>query len=449
MDKDKLLEQSGVIPPQNLEAEVSVLGSILLDKDAILKVADMIRPDDFYKNSHGVIFKAMLELYEKGDPIDLVTLSNKLEAEKSMDKVGGASYLASLANSVPSAAHVVNYSKIVSDKSVLSRLIGAANDIEALCYEGSEDVATVLDKAEQVIFQVSKKHTRENFVELKNILEESFERLDDLHKNKDKLRGAPTGFGALDNILAGLQNSDLIIIAGRPSSGKSSLALNIAQNVATNEGIPVAVFSLEMSKDQLGDRLLSAEAGIDGWKLRTGNLSDDDFPKIGEAMARLSESPIFLDDTAAINVLEMKTKARRLQSEHGLGLIIVDYLQLMHSRGQENRVQEISEISRALKGLARELNVPIIALSQLSRALESRPSKIPMLSDLRESGSIEQDADVVLMIYREDYYDPDTERKNIADILVRKHRNGPIGSVELYFQPERMQFRNLDKKRES
>lgn len=447
MDKDKLLEQSGVIPPQNLEAEVSVLGSILLDKDAILKVADMIKPEDFYKSSHGIIFHAMLELYEKGEPIDLVTLSNKLEAEKNMDKAGGASYLASLANSVPSAAHVVNYSKIVSDKSILSRLIHAANEIEALCYEGSEDVATVLDKAEQVVFQVSKKHTRENFTELKNILEESFERLDDLHKNKDKLRGVPTGYRALDNILAGLQNSDLIIIAGRPSSGKSSLALNIAQHVATKEGIPVALFSLEMSKDQLGDRLLSAEAGIDGWRLRTGNLSDDDFPKIGEAMAKLSEAPIFLDDTAAINVLEMKTKARRLQSEHGLGLIVVDYLQLMNGRGQENRVQEISEISRALKGLARELNIPIIALSQLSRALESRPSKIPQLSDLRESGSIEQDADVVLMIYREEYYDPETERKNIADILIRKHRNGPIGSVELYWHPERLQFRNLDKKR--
>lgn len=447
-NKENILKETGIVPPQNLEAEMSVLGSILLDKDAITRVADTLRPEDFYKDAHGMIYKAMFDLYEKNEPIDIITLSNKLESQNLLEKVGGASFLASLANLVPSAAHASNYANIVSDKSVLSRLIRAASNVERMCYEGKEDVAVILDKAEQTIFQVSQKHTRDNFTPIKSILEASFERLDDLHKNKEKLRGVPTGFARLDNILAGLQNSDLIIIAGRPSTGKSSLALNIAQHVAIKEGIPVAIFSLEMSKDQLGDRILSAEAGIDSWRLRTGNLNDDDFPKIGEAMSALSEAPIFMDDTAAINVLEMKTKARRLQAEHGLGLLVIDYLQLMQGRGQENRVQEISEISRALKGLARELDIPVIALSQLSRALESRPSKIPMLSDLRESGSIEQDADVVMMIYREDYYDPDTERKNISDILIRKHRNGPIGSIELYFQPERMQFRNLDKKRE-
>lgn len=447
VNRNQTLQETGLVPPQNIEAEISVLGSILLDKDAIIKVADVLNPSDFYKGAHAIIYKAMFELYEKGEPIDLVTLSNKLEAEKLTEKIGGASYLASLANSVPSAAHALNYAKIIADKATLSKLIKTANEIEAICYEGSDDIAAILDKAEEKIFLVSQKHTRDNFIPIKSILENSFERLDELHKNKDKMRGIPTGFTSLDNILAGLQNSDLIIIAGRPAMGKSSLALNIAQHVAVKEGVPVAIFSLEMSKDQLGDRILSSEAGVDSWKLRTGNLSDDDFPKIGEAMAALSDAPIFLDDTPNINALEIKTKARRLQAEHGLGLIVVDYLQLMQGRGQENRVQEISEISRALKALAREIDIPVIAISQLSRALEARPSKIPQLADLRESGSIEQDADVVLMIYREDYYDTDTERKNLADILIRKHRNGPIGSVELFWQPERMQFRNLDKKR--
>lgn len=444
---EKNIEVSGIMPPQNIEAEISVLGSILLDKEAIIKVADILTPRDFYKESHSVMYKTMLELYDRNDPIDLVTVSNKLESKKLMDKVGGASYLGNLANSVPSAAHVVNYAKIVSEKALLTRLIRAAGEIERLCYEEKEDVASILDKAEESIFKVAENNTKEGFTPIGSILETSFERIDELHKNKDKMRGVPTGFSALDNILSGLQNSDLIIVAGRPAMGKSSFALNIAQHVASKEGIPVAIFSLEMSKDQLGDRMLSSEAGVDSWKLRTGNLRDEDFPKIGEAMAVLSEAPIYLDDTASINVLEMKTKARRMQAEHGLGLIVIDYLQLMNGRGQENRVQEISEISRALKGLARELDIPVIALSQLSRALESRPSKIPQLQDLRESGSIEQDADVVIMIYREEYYDPDTERKSIADILVRKHRNGPVGSVELYWHPERIAFSNLDKQR--
>lgn len=434
------------IYPHNLEAEESVLGSILLDKDAIIKVADILVPDDFYKKAHGIIFKVMLNLYERHEPIDVLTLSNKLEELGELNNIGGASYLASLSNAVPSAAHVVKYAKIVADKATLARLIRASNKIEGLVYKNTEDIEQLLDKAEQEIFQVSKQKFKDSLVPLKDVLVQNFEKLDERQANGDKIKGIPTGFKDLDGILAGVQNSDLIIIAGRPAMGKSSFALNIAQHIATKEGIPVGLFSLEMSKEQLGDRLLSAESAIDSWKLRTGNLSDSDYLKIGEAMAKLSEAPIFIDDSAIINVLEMRTKARRMQAESGLGLIVIDYLQLVNGRNKENRVQELSEISRELKGLARELDIPVIALSQLSRAVESRPSKIPQLADLRESGSIEQDADVVMMIYREDYYDPDTERKGIADVLIRKHRNGPVGSVELFFQADRMQFKNLDKK---
>lgn len=436
------------IPPQNTEAEISVLGAVLLDKDAIIKIADIVTPDDFYKDSHGRIYRAMLDLYEHREPIDVVTLTNKLDELKDLDKVGGGSYIATLASSVPSAANIVYYAKIVADKSVLRRLIHASGDITELAFREEKEIPEILDKAEQAVFSVSQKHTKGTFIAIKDVLTDSFDRLDELHRNKDKLRGVPTGFKDLDNLLAGLQPSDLIILAARPSMGKSSLAINIAQHVAINEGIPVAIFSLEMSKEQLVDRLLSAEANIDSWKLRNANLSDSDFQKIGEAMAKLSEAPLFFDDSVGINAMEMRTKARRLQSEHGLGLIIIDYLQLMQGNGSSNRVEEVSDISRSLKGLARELNVPVIALSQLSRAVENRPSRIPQLADLRESGSIEQDADVVMFIYREDYYEKDTEKKNIADVLIRKHRNGPVGQVELFFKPEQMLFTNLDKKRE-
>lgn len=440
------------VPPQNTEAEVSVLGSALLDKEAITKVADVITPDDFYNDAYRIIYENMLWLYEHHQPIDIVTLTNKLEEKGELENIGGATLLSQLANAVPSAAHVVNYAKIVADKALLRRLISTANEITKMAYEAPEDPSGVLDQAEQKVFNVSEKHFKEGFISLKNVLTESFDRIDELHKDKDKLRGVPTGFKPLDNILAGLQASDLVVIAGRPSVGKTAFALNIAHNVAVKEQIPVAIFSLEMSKEQLVDRLLASEAGIDSWKLRTGNLDDDDFLKINHAYGALSEAPLFIDDSAIINVLEMRTKARRLQAEHGLGLIIVDYLQLMsgdtpYSGSTENRVQEVSHISRSLKGLARELNVPVVALSQLSRAVESRPSKIPMLSDLRESGSIEQDADVVMFVYREEIYDPDTERKGITDILIRKHRNGPIGQVELFFKPETQTLRAIEKKR--
>ncbi len=437
------------IPPQNVEAEISLLGAILLDKDALIKVADIITADDFYKDVHGIIYAAMLNLFEHREPIDVVTLTNKLEAMKKLDVIGGGSYIATLASSVPSASNIVHYAKIVASKSILRRLIHASTEISDIAFHEEKEIPEILDRAEQAIFAVSQKHTKESFIAIKDILTDSFDRLDELHNNKDQIRGVPTGFRDLDNLLAGLQNSDLVILAARPSMGKSSLAINIAQNVAIHEGIPVAIFSLEMSKEQLVDRLLCSEANVDSWKLRNANLSDADFGRIGEAMAKLSEAPLYFDDSAGINVLEMRTKARRLQSEHGLGLVIIDYLQLMQGNSSNSRVEEVSEISRSLKGLARELNVPVIALSQLSRAVESRPDRRPQLSDLRESGSIEQDADVVMFIYRDDYYDKDSERKNIADVLIRKHRNGPVGQIELYFKPEQMLFTNLDKKHET
>ena len=437
------------LPPQNLEAEISLLGSILLDKEAIVKVADAVLASDFYKDAHGDVYEAMIKLYEHREPIDVVTLTNKLEESKKLEQIGGSSYIATLASSVPSAAHISNYAKIVSGKSLLRRLIRASNEIADLAMREDEDISNVLDKSEQAVFKVSQKHLRENFIPIKDVLTESFDRIDELHKDKGSIRGVPTGFRDLDNLLAGLQPSDLVILAARPSMGKTSLALNIAQHIATVEGIPVAIFSLEMSKEQLSDRLICNEAHLDSWKLRTGNLDDSDFPKIGQAMASLADAPLWIDDSSGINVLEMRTKARRLQAEHGLGLVVVDYIQLISGNGSNNRVEEVSDISRSLKGLARELNVPVIALSQLSRAVENRPSRIPQLADLRESGSIEQDADVVIFIYREDYYEQDTERKNSADILIRKHRNGPTGQIELYFKPEQMRFMSVDKKRDS
>lgn len=437
------------VPPQNQEAEVSVLGSILLDKEAIIKVADILIPDDFYNDSYRIIYEHMIWLYEHHQPIDIVTLTNRLEERKQLEDIGGATLISQLANAVPSAAHVVNYAKIVGDKALLRRLITTANEVVTMAYDESDNPNEVLDRAEKKIFEVSEKHLKENFISLKSVLTESFDRIDELHKDKESLRGVSTGFKNLDAVLAGLQPSDLVIIAGRPSMGKTAFALNIAHNVAVKDQVPVAIFSLEMSKEQLVDRLLASEAGIDSWKLRTGNLDDNDFLKINHAYGALSEAPLFIDDSSIINVLEMRTKARRLQAEHGLGMIIIDYLQLMSGNNPENRVQEVSAISRSLKSLARELNVPVIALSQLSRAVEQRPSKIPQLSDLRESGSIEQDADVVMFVYREELYDDDTERKNIMDILIRKHRNGPIGQAELYFKKETQNIKSIDKKRQT
>jgi replicative DNA helicase len=440
------------MPPQNIEAEQSVLGSLMIDKNAIIKVGDIITSEDFYKDNHGKIYEAMIYLYEHHEPIDLLSLSNRLKDTGNLERVGGQSYLASLANIVPTAANIVHYAKIVEKKAVLRRLIDNASQIVAEAYDETEEVEKTLDDAEQKIFSVSKKHIRQDFTPIKPILEEAFDRIDDLHKNKGKMRGIPTGFTDLDNILSGLQNSNLIILGARPSVGKSSLAMDIARHAAIHGKVPVGVFSLEMSKGEVIDRIICAEANIDLWKLRTGKLSsigeNDDFSRIGHAMGVLSEAPMFIDDSATLNVMAMRTMARRLQSEHGLGMIIVDYLQLIQGRGNpDNRVLEVSEISRSLKGLARELNVPILALSQLSRGIESRTDQRPKLSDLRESGSIEQDADVVLFIYREDKTKTDSENKNIAEILVAKHRNGPVGSVKLFFNEQCTSFKNLDKNR--
>ncbi len=441
------------LPPQNIEAEQSLLGSLLIDKDAIIKIADIVNAQDFYHDKHGIIFEAIIELYSKREPIDLLTLSNRLEEKEKLEEIGGRSYLVSLSNMVPTASHVLNYGEIVQKKATLRSLIKSASDIVKMGYDEEEEVSSILDKAESNLFAVSQGHQKEVFVPITSILNETFERIDNIHKDKSKLRGVPTGYTDLDNLLAGLQKSDLIILAARPSVGKTTLALDIARNVGVKNKVPVGIFSLEMSKEQLVDRLLCAEANVDLWKMRTGRLSDkqedDDFPRIGHAMGILAESPIFIDDFAAANIMEIRTKARRLQMEHNLGLIIVDYLQLMEGRTRtDNRVQEISEISRGLKQIAKELNVPILALSQLNRGVEQRTPPIPKLSDLRDSGSIEQDADIVMFIYRESVYKKDLEldRKNIAEIHIAKHRNGPTGIINLFFDEQKVSFKNLDKK---
>lgn len=444
----KLEVATGRVPPQNTEAEVSLLGALLIEKDAIIKIADVVSADDFYVDRHGLIYAAMTDLYESRQPIDIVSLSGKLRDAGELERVGGAAYITELTSAVPTAAHVVHYAGIVAHKATLRRLIGAASAITGYGYDENSALDELLDRAEQTIFEVSQKNLKQNFIPIKEVLTDTFERIGDLHANSDKLRGVPTGFKDLDSKLAGLQNSDLIILAARPSMGKTTLVMNIAHHVAAKEGVPVGFFSLEVSKEQLIDQLLAIESGVDSWKLRTGALEDDDFPRLNEAMAELSEAPIYIDDSAVTNVMEMRTKARRLQSEHGLGLIIIDYLQLIAggARSFEGRQQEVSEISRGLKGLARELNVPVIACSQLSRAVESRTPPIPQLSDLRESGSIEQDADVVMFIYRPWYYNKE-EDEHITEILIKKHRNGPTGDIELYFQADQRRFTNLERYR--
>jgi replicative DNA helicase len=441
---------SAKIPPQNVEAEASLLGAILIDSDAIVKIADTIDADDFYDERHRRIYEAIVHLYEKHSPIDVLTLSDQLRGVGFLDIVGGPAYLTELTNFVPTAAHAEQYAEIVSQKALRRRLIKASQDIVGLGYDEAHSLQDLVEQAESRLFEVSNKHVKQDISSIETILSESFDRLDELHKDKGKIRGVPTGFKDLDNILAGLQRSDLFILAARPSMGKTALSLNLAHNVAVKADEAVLVFSLEMSKEQLVDRMLSMESGVDAWALRTGNLTDTDFEKIGHAMGTLSEAKIYIDDTPGITVSDLRTKARREAHQRPIGLIIVDYLQLMSggSRfgGEGNRVQEISEISRGLKGIARELNVPLIALSQLSRSVESRSPQIPQLADLRESGSIEQDADVVAFIYREEYYNPETDRKNITDIFIKKHRNGPTGSVELYFDREKQRFRSLDSK---
>ncbi|MBI2551568.1 replicative DNA helicase [Candidatus Uhrbacteria bacterium] len=445
------------IPPQNIEAEQSILGCLLLEKDAFLRVGDSLRPEDFYKESHRIIYETILDLINRHEPVDILTLGNRLEEKNLLQRVGGRAYLVETANSVATAAHIGNYSAIVQKKATFRRLLNAAAEISELGFKEEEDVELVLDHAERTLFQVSQNFLKNTFINIRDVLAGAFERIDELHRNRGMLRGVATGYTELDNLLGGMQKSDLLILAARPSVGKTSLAMDLARHVAIKGKTPVAVFSLEMSKEQLVDRMICAEAGVDLWKMRTGRLSDreDDFPRIGHALGVLSEAPIFIDDSASLGVMELRTKLRRLQSEHGLGLVVVDYLQLMEGRSKassENRVQEVSEISRGLKQIARELQVPVLALAQLARAVELNKPAIPRLSHLRDSGSIEQDADVVLFIYRKaadrnyQLEDLAPEEKALAEIHIAKHRNGPTGMVRLFFDSRLTSFRNLDRR---
>jgi len=450
-------DQTIKMPPQNQEAEISLLGCLLIDKTAIVKVVDIIQPDDFYNDINGLIFGAMMALYQDHEPIDLVNLADKLKTKNQLDTVGGRSYLTSLLQSVATAANVVSYAEIIKHKSTLRRLITAASTIHELGYNEDDDLDQVLDQAEQTLFSVSHQYLKQSFQPISNLLPEAFNRIDELHKQSGRLRGLPTGFIDLDKLLSGLQKSDLVILASRPSVGKTSLAMDLARQTAIKNRAKVGIFSLEMSKEQLVDRLICAEANVSLWKMRTGQLSDreedDDFGRISYAMGALADSSIYIDDSPNCNVMEIRTKCRRLQSEHGLDLVIIDYLQLMEGRSQrsDNRVQEVAEITRSLKGLARELNVPVVALSQLSRAVEQTKPAIPKLAHLRESGSIEQDADVVMFIYRkaaDRNYDIDSLNdfeRHVAEIHIAKHRNGPTGKIDLYFDETTVSFKSLNK----
>ncbi len=438
------------IPPRSMDAEKALLGSLMLSPEAINKVIDYMEASDFYKKAHQDIYSVCQELFEKGEPIDLLSCANRLKEKGILEDIGGNGYLTELINTVPTATHILSYADTVRGKKVLRDLIDSGTEVATLGYNEFESPEKLLDDAESKIFSISQKGLRHKFIRIKEDLGEAFNRIDRLWEYKGELRGMPTGFTDLDSLLAGFQKSDLIILAARPSMGKSALAMNIASHAAINEKKSVAIFSLEMSRDQLVDRLIADQAGIDLWKLRTGKISkdgeDNDFSKIQRALGVLSEASIYVDDTAICNILQMRAMARRLQAKEGLDLIIVDYLQLIEPRNtQAPMVQQMTEISRSLKALAREMKVPVLALSQLSRAVEQRVPQRPRLSDLRETGAIEQDADVVLFIYREDRYREDTDRKNIAEIMIAKHRNGPVGSVELYFDESRVSFRNLEK----
>lgn len=432
------------LPPQNIAAEQSLLGALLIDKEAIFQIAETLRPDHFYKSEqHGSIYNAIVSLYDSKEPIDLVTVTEKLKQLGALDKVGGSAYLAELVNMVPTAAHVESYCRIIKEHAVRRQLISSSSKFIDMAFDEGVEIQEVIEDCEQTIFGLSQQHVKKDFIQLKDALAESFDRLDELQKSSGKLRGVPTGFKDLDSKLAGLQNSNLIIFAARPGMGKTSFALNIAQYVCVNAGLPVGIFSLEMSQEELVDRLLVAQADIDSWKLKTGKLDEKDYDRLSHAMGQLAEAPLFIDDTPGISMGEIRTKARRLQAEQGLKMIIVDYLQLIKGRNLENRVQEVSEISQGLKNLARELKVPVFALSQLNRSVENRGgTKKPQLADLRESGAIEQDADVVMFIYRED-----PENMEAIKLEIAKHRNGPIGEIDLLFRGERTKFYGMEKTR--
>jgi len=435
--------------PQNTDVEASLLGSLLIDSDAFIKIGDRIQSDDFFDERHRMIFAAMRSLHDKRSPLDILTLSEQLKSDGRLDMIGGASYLTELTNTVPTAAHMEQYAEIVADKAIRRRLIVASEDIASVSFDENKSLQELIEEAESRLFDVSQQHVKQDITSLESILGDSFDRLDDLHRNKGGIRGIPTGLRDLDKLIAGLQRSDLIVIAARPSMGKTALMLNMSLDIATKakQG-SVLYFSLEMSKEQLVDRLLAAEAGVDAWKLRTGDgLNDSDFERLSAAMGELAEAPIFIDDTSGITVSDLRTKARRLHHQYPLAAIFVDYLQLMSGgsrfAAQANRVQEISEISRSLKILARELNVPVVAASQLSRSVENRNPPIPQLADLRESGSIEQDADIVTFIYRPNYYDESAD-PNITELHIKKHRNGPTRNLSIFFDRDKQRFRDLD-----
>ncbi len=430
--------------PQNIEAEQSVLGGILIDNEALPKVLEIIEPNDFYRDNHKKIFLAFLELFENNTPLDIITVTELLQKKGELTNIGGATYLASLVDSVPTTANITHYAKIIKEKSILRSLIAKATDIVNLGFEASEDVAEILDKAEEAIFSITQQRIQTSYYSIKEIIKQTFETIEELSSKKDSVTGIPTGFIDFDRLTAGLQPSDLIIIAGRPVMGKTSFTLNIAQHAATRAGVPVGFFSLEMSKEQLALRMLCAEARINSQKIRSGFLSERDWLRLTDAAATLSEAPIFIDDTPALSVLEIRAKARRLKSEHNIGLIIVDYLQLMKGKGRvDTREREISEISRSLKALAKELNIPVVAVSQLNRRVEERENKRPRLADLRESGAIEQDADLIVFIYRDEVYNEDTPDKGIAEIIIGKQRSGPTGVVKLAFLDKYTRFENL------
>ncbi|KUO67638.1 MAG: replicative DNA helicase [Clostridia bacterium BRH_c25] len=442
----KLSDMMQRIPPNSVEAEQSVLGAMLLDKEAISTATELISGEDFYREAHKEIFEAIVDIYDRGEPVDLITLTEKLKTRNTLDAVGGITFLTNLMDAVPTTHNVKYYAKIIEDKSLLRRLIKSSNDIIAKSYQASEDIGEIIDDAEKGIFNISLNRSTQGFTHVKNILNVNFDKIEELYLNKGKLTGVPTGFTDLDGKLSGLQKSDLVLIAARPSMGKSSFMMNIVQHAAVRDKVTTAIFSLEMSKEQLTQRLLCAEALIDAHRLRIGDINEDEWVKLARSMGPLSEAPIFIDDTPAISITEMRAKCRRLKLEHNLGLIVIDYLQLMQGKSSsESRQQEISEISRSLKALAREINVPVVALSQLSRAPEMRADHRPILSDLRESGAIEQDADVVMFLYRDEYYHPDSEKKNIGEVIIAKQRNGPTGTIELVWLGQFTKFVNKEK----
>lgn len=444
MAKDEFLEK---LPPRNNEAEMAVLGSMLLEENAVSEAVELLDESVFYKDVHKKIFTVVIQIYEQNKPIDLVTVTEQLKKKNLLEEIGGAAYIASLTQTVPTAANIKYYAKIVREKYVLRSLITVGTQIVSEAYKGEGNVGEILDRSEKTIFDISNRKAEPTSIAIKEIVKDTIETIDGLYQRKENITGVATGFHEFDMLTAGLQRSDLIIIAGRPSMGKSALAACIAEHAGIIEKIPTVIFSLEMAKEQLVHRMLCSHARVDLHKVRTGFLSQSDWPKLTNAAGKLAESPIFIDDTPAISALELRAKARRLKSQHDIGLVIVDYLQLMRSSsGADNRQQEISEISRALKALAREVNAPVIAVSQLSRAVEARADRRPQLSDLRESGAIEQDADVVVLLLREDYYNPTPENRGIAELIIAKQRNGPVGSVNLAFIKEHTRFENLTRR---